>query len=183
MRSLAMVSLVGVSLLMSAGCSRKKPATAVSPPPEVSPPTAQVESPEPDAIAVDPFSGDIESVNRHVRESGLLRDVYYQFDSAELSLEAKQILAADARFVNDHPALEITVEGHCDERGTAEYNLALGEKRAHAARDYLTRLGVASERLRAVTLGEERPVCSQSAESCWSQNRRSQLVVSGRRGS
>jgi peptidoglycan-associated lipoprotein len=183
MRRLALMSLLGVSLLVVAGCSRKKPATAVTPPPEVSPPTARVESPEPEAMPADPLAGDIESVNRHVRATGLLRDVYYDFDSAELSLEAKQVLAGDARFLNDHPAFEITVEGHCDERGTAEYNLALGEKRAHAAREYLTRLGVDPDRLRAVTLGEERPVCSQSDESCWSQNRRSQLVVSGRRGS
>jgi peptidoglycan-associated lipoprotein len=183
MRRLALVSLLGVSLLLIAGCSRKKPATAASPPPEPAPPSARVESPEPHGIAADPLAGDLESVNRHLRATGLLRDVYYEYDSAELSQEAKQILAADARFLTDHPAFEVTVEGHCDERGTADYNLALGEKRAHAAREYLTRLGVAPDRLRAVTRGEESPVCTQPEESCWSQNRRSQLVVSGRRGS
>jgi peptidoglycan-associated lipoprotein len=183
MRKLAVISLLGISLLMFAGCSRKKPATAVSPPlPEAPPPATQIESPESDAIASDPLAGDIESVNRHLRASGLLHDVYYEYDSAELSLEAKQVLAANARFLNEHPVFEVTVEGHCDERGTAEYNLALGERRASAAREYLTRLGVDGGRLRTLTFGEERPACTEPDEGCWSQNRRSQMVVSGRRG-
>ncbi len=183
MRKSVIISLLGISLLISTGCSRKRPATAVSPPPAEAPPRAeQIESPEADGSVSDPLAGDIESVNRHVRESGLLRDVYYEYDSAELSLEARQILAADAQFLNEHPAFEVTIEGHCDERGTAEYNLALGEQRASAAREYLTKLGVDGGRLRSLSFGEERLVCTEPYESCWSRNRRSQLVVSGRRG-
>ena len=74
----------------------------------------------------------------------------------------------------------MTIEGHADERGTNEYNLALGDKRANAVRDYLTSLGVDAGRLRTLSYGEERPVCTESEESCWSQNRRGHMVITGR---
>ena len=74
----------------------------------------------------------------------------------------------------------VTIEGHADERGTNEYNLALGERRANAVSDYLGSLGVAGDRLRTISYGEERPVCTESDESCWSQNRRAHMVITGR---
>lgn len=182
MRRVVVVSLVGLVLVVSAGCARKKPATAASPSDETPYPSAPVEPQESEsALPEDPLAGDIDAVNQYVHASGLLRDVYYRYDSSDLSPESRETLAANARFLNEHRAFEISIEGHCDERGTAEYNLALGERRASAARDYLTRLGVDGSRLDTISFGEERPVCSVSEESCWSKNRRSHPVIVARR--
>ena len=179
---------IGLSLTVLSGCSRKKPATAPAaapvqeaavaapaPPPE--PPAAPEPAPEP----MDPLAGDLASVNEYLRSQGLLGDVYYAYDSADLSEESRQRLAANARFFNEHPAFEALIEGHCDDRGTPEYNLALGERRASSARSYLASLGVDGSRLRTITYGEERPVCTDSEEACWSQNRRAHFLVTGRR--
>ena len=180
--------LVGLSLTLLPGCSRKKPATApaaplqeiaATPAPAPEPPSAPAPAPAPEPA--DPLEGDLASVNEYLRSQGMLGDVYYAYDSADLSAEARQRLAANARFFNDHPVFEGLIEGHCDEQGTPEYNLALGERRANSARNYLTSLGVDGSRLRTITYGEERPVCTESEESCWSQNRRAHFLVTGRR--
>lgn len=181
--------LLGLSLTLLPGCSRKKPTTApaapvqeevvAAPAPTPEPPAAPEPAPEP----ADPLAGDLASVNEYLRSQGLLGDVYYAYDSSDLSPEARQRLADNARFFKDHPAFEALIEGHCDDRGTPEYNLALGERRASSARSYLVSLGVDGSRLRTITYGEERPVCSQSEEACWSQNRRAHFMVSGRRNS
>lgn len=179
--------LIGLSFTLLPGCSRKKPTTApaapiqqeaaASPAPAPGPPSA----PEPVAEPADPLAGDLASVNEYLRSRGMLGDVYYAYDSSDLSEEARQRLAANARFFNEHPVFEALIEGHCDEQGTPEYNLALGERRANSARSYLTSLGVDGSRLRTITYGEERPVCTESSESCWSQNRRAHFLVTGRR--
>jgi peptidoglycan-associated lipoprotein len=178
--------VIGLSLALLPGCSRKKPATApaapvvevaASPAPVPEPPAAPQPAPEP----ADPLAGDLASVNEYLRSQGMLGDVYYTYDSADLSEEARQRLAANARFFNEHPVFEAIIEGHCDERGTPEYNLALGERRASSARSYLASLGVDGSRLRTITYGEERPVCTGNEEACWSQNRRAHFLVTGRR--
>jgi peptidoglycan-associated lipoprotein len=83
--------------------------------------------------------------------------------------------------MKENPGYLFTIEGHCDERGTNEYNLALGQRRATAAKDYVVSLGVAADLLRTISYGEERPFCRQSDESCWQQNRRAHFVVTGKR--
>jgi peptidoglycan-associated lipoprotein len=130
---------------------------------------------------IDPLAGDIASVNDYLRSSGLLSSVYFDFDSAELSSAAREQLAKNARFLQQHPEFVVTVEGHCDERGTEDYNLALGDRRASAAKGYLGTLGV-TDGLSTMSFGEERPECRDSGEGCWSRNRRAQFVVVGRRG-
>jgi peptidoglycan-associated lipoprotein len=179
--------LIGLSLTLLPGCSRKKPTTAPSAPVQEEVVAAPAPAPEPPAAPepappADPLAGDLASVNEYLRSQGLLGDVYYAYDSSDLSEEARQRLAANARFFKDHPAFEALIEGHCDERGTPEYNLALGERRASSARGYLASLGVDGSRLRTITYGEERPVCTENEEACWSQNRRAHFLVSGRRG-
>jgi peptidoglycan-associated lipoprotein len=183
LRLLALV-LVAATLLLVPGCARKRPATAERMPDEAEVPTAPV----PEASnggtlgpVEDPLAGDFDAVNRYVRSQGLLDDVYYAYDSSALSAAARQRLADNARFLTGQPQFEVMIEGHCDERGTPEYNLALGERRASAARDYLVSLGVESSRLRTLSYGEERPTCTESEESCWSRNRRSHFVIVGRR--
>jgi peptidoglycan-associated lipoprotein len=106
-----------------------------------------------------------------------LRDVFFGYDSWTISDEGRQSLVRDAEWIKTHPAAAIKVEGHCDERGTAAYNLVLGEKRAKSVRNYLVELGISANRLSVVSYGKERPFCEEHAESCYQQNRRGHLVV------
>lgn len=108
--------------------------------------------------------------------SSPLKDVYFSFDRYDLSPDARTILRANGEWLKANPAARVEIEGHCDERGTNEYNLALGAKRAQAARDYLVSLGVGPERLSTISYGEEIPVCKEATEACWLQNRRARSV-------
>src|SRR5262245_44180703 len=105
-------------------------------------------------------------------EGGPLADVYFAFDEYSLGDEAKATLAKHAAWLAARPTVKVMVEGHCDERGTTEYNLALGDKRARAARDYLASLGVTEGRMSAISLGKERPKETGHDESAWAKNRR-----------
>lgn len=105
--------------------------------------------------------------------------VYFDVDQAALTPQARAVLDAQAQWLADNPAFTATIEGHADERGTREYNLALGARRAEAVRSYLVSRGVAESRLKTVSYGKERPEALCSAESCWSQNRRAVTVLSG----
>lgn len=109
--------------------------------------------------------------------SGPLKDIGFNFDSADLSETARATLKANAEWLKANPSARVQIEGHCDERGTAEYNMALGAKRAQAAMDYLSTLGVAANRLSTISYGEEIPVCKEQSESCWRQNRRARFVI------
>ena len=110
-------------------------------------------------------------------EGGPLQDVFFSYDSFELSEEARQTLQANTDWLQNNTEVRVEIEGHCDERGTAEYNLALGAKRARAAQDYLITLGVPAERLSVISYGEELPQCTDSNESCWQRNRRGHFSV------
>jgi peptidoglycan-associated lipoprotein len=106
-----------------------------------------------------------------------LRDVFFGYDSWTISDDQRQSLNRDADWMKSNPAAMVKVEGHCDERGTADYNLVLGEKRAKAVRNYLVELGISANRLTVVSYGKERPSCLEHAESCYQQNRRGHPVV------
>ncbi len=108
---------------------------------------------------------------------GPLADVLFGFDTAELSPEAQAQLDGHAQWLKQHPTVHVTIEGHCDERGTVEYNLALGEQRARVARDYLAERGIESVRLNTLSYGKERPIDSSSGEAAWARNRRAHFVV------
>lgn len=108
--------------------------------------------------------------------------VYFSTDSTDLTPEAQQTLANQARWLQQYAQYTITIEGHADERGTREYNIALGARRATTVRDYLSRNGVAAQRVRTVSFGKERPVAVCNDISCWSQNRRAQTVLNNRGG-
>jgi peptidoglycan-associated lipoprotein len=165
------------------GCRPKKPVTvaeaaAATPEPALSAAPETTASPE---VPADPLAGTLDEVNDYVRRNGLLADVYFDFDRAELRPEARQRLLRNAEFLRQHPQFDVTIEGHCDERGTNDYNLALGERRASAAVRELVAHGVAAQALKSVSYGEEKAVCGTSDEACWQQNRRAHFVVSGRR--
>ncbi|MGB8769108.1 MAG: peptidoglycan-associated lipoprotein Pal [Candidatus Korobacteraceae bacterium] len=105
-----------------------------------------------------------------------MKDVFYDYDSYDISRQYQQVLQGDARFLQQHPNMKFIIEGHCDERGSTEYNLALGDNRANAAKQALEQLGIASDRMRTISYGKEKPFCTESNESCWQQNRRAHFV-------
>jgi peptidoglycan-associated lipoprotein len=92
-------------------------------------------------------------------------------------MDARETLDSNAKWLKEHPSVRVEIEGHCDERGTNEYNIGLGAKRAQAARDYLMSAGIAGHRLSTVSYGEEIPVCKEQIESCWQKNRRDRFVI------
>jgi peptidoglycan-associated lipoprotein len=109
--------------------------------------------------------------------SSPLKDVLFEFDRHDLTAEARDTLRSNAEWLKRNASTRIEVEGHCDERGTSEYNLALAAKRAQATRDYLITLGITPDRISTISYGEEIPACIESSESCWRQNRRVRFVV------
>jgi peptidoglycan-associated lipoprotein len=106
-----------------------------------------------------------------------VQDIFFDYDSFSLRPDATQSLATASQFLQQHPNLKFTIEGHCDERGSTEYNLALGDSRAAAVRDQLTRNGVTADRIKTISYGKEKPFCSESNEQCWQQNRRGHFVL------
>ena len=104
-------------------------------------------------------------------------DILFEFDSASLSVEAQEILRSKAEWLRENPRARVMIEGHCDERGTNEYNLALGDRRAFSAKSFLVDLGIADTRLTTISYGEERPLDSRSTEDAWAQNRRAHFVI------
>jgi len=186
---------VVVPLLLTVlyGCPKKKPATkpadlnvettTVAPP--ANPPTTDVQPPREPSTQKDRtedplMSEDMQIVNDELRRRGFAPDVYFAFDESALTDDARAKLSRNADLLKAQARLNLTIEGHCDERGTNEYNLALGERRASAVKGYLGSLGVGAERMRTLSYGSERPVCTEHEESCWSQNRRAHQVITGR---
>lgn len=107
-----------------------------------------------------------------------MKDVFYAYDSYEITSEGQVTIQADARFLQQHPSMTFLIEGHCDERGSIEYNLTLGEYRANAAKNALVQQGVSATRIRTISYGKEKPVCTESTEACWQRNRRAHFVYS-----
>ncbi|MFQ5849259.1 MAG: peptidoglycan-associated lipoprotein Pal [Candidatus Binatia bacterium] len=106
-----------------------------------------------------------------------LKDIYFEFDRYTLRSDARVTLEANAEWLKANPSVRIEIEGHADERGTNEYNLALGARRAQSAKDYLVTLGVSPDRLSTISYGEELPVCREKTEECWQTNRRAHFVM------
>ena len=113
-------------------------------------------------------------------EDGILKDVHFAFDKYDLDSEARAILDRNADWLRQNSRAKIELEGHCDDRGTIEYNLALGAKRAKAVKEYLVGLGIAAERISPISYGEELPLCREETESCWARNRRVHAVILGK---
>lgn len=106
-----------------------------------------------------------------------LQPVYFDFDQSSLRADARAALRSNAQWLKANPKTKVTIEGNCDERGTVEYNQALGQRRALVAKQYLQDLGVSPDRMKLISYGKENPVCHDSLESCWQQNRRAELVA------
>ena len=106
-----------------------------------------------------------------------VKDIFFDYDSYAIRGDAQQQIAADAAFLKQHPNWRFTIEGHCDERGSTEYNLALGDSRANATRDALVQNGVPAGSIKTISYGKEKPFCNESNEACWQQNRRAHFVL------
>jgi peptidoglycan-associated lipoprotein len=172
-RKLGLLMLV-LALTLALGCGKDAPEIVddptTAPPTEVIPEEPVAEEQEP--VDVVPSGPTAEDYARMAPQEYGIEDLFFAFDEYTLSTEAMMLLEASARVMKEHDTLVYVVEGHCDERGTVEYNLALGEKRAIAARDYLVSLGVPATQLRITSYGEERPFSRGSGESAWALNRR-----------
>ena len=157
------------ALCLLAACAHKPPAT--QPPPVEAPPTAESTAPvTTESSSVIP--GSAEDLRVNVGDT-----VHFEYDRYDVREEDRNTLQRQAQWLQKYPQVRVTVEGHCDERGTREYNLALGARRANAVKEYLVSLGVSSGRIQTISYGKERPICTESSEDCNAQNRRSVTVV------
>ncbi|HUK57441.1 MAG TPA: peptidoglycan-associated lipoprotein Pal [Nitrospiria bacterium] len=172
---LALMGGLGTVLLLS-GCPKKVETTkAAAPVQEQAPaPAPEPSNPEP---APPPKVEETPVAKPAEMPSQGLADAYFDFDKYNIRDDARAALENDARWLKENPKVRVKIEGHCDERGTNEYNLALGERRAKAVRQVLTTLGVEAARLSTISYGEERPVCTQHDETCYAKNRRAHFTV------
>jgi len=186
---------VGLAVTVASSCSKPKPVVAPPMPgaeasPAAEPPAGSASditeiTSEPTLTAAGiPETGvtsselpaDLAALN----EAGYLKDVFFDTNKADLTATAREDLALNAAWLKAQPTVTVLIEGHCDERNTAEFNLALGWRRANTAKSYLVSLGVPEDRIGTISYGEERPFATCSAESCWWQNRRAHFVITAR---
>ena len=177
-KTLLVSILFGIGLTMMVGCAKKVETTEVketrtSPPAEEVPPPPP---PPPPPVAEEPKAPEMPPPPPVVKPTVKLEDVFFGFDKADLGPSNQQALEDVSHWLEDNSGSSITVEGHCDERGTVEYNLALGERRATAIKDHLESLGVDAGRIKTISYGKERPFCSDHNEQCWKENRRGHFV-------
>ncbi len=165
-------------LFLAVGCAKKyvtSPDEGVTPGEEAEMEEVMREDVEP---AISPREAeDVESTSIAEKELMEFQDALFDYDRYEIRPDARQALDAVASWLNSHKDAQVLIEGHCDERGTNEYNLALGERRAKAARDYLVSRGISHIRISIVTYGEEKPICLEQDEECWQRNRRAHFVI------
>jgi peptidoglycan-associated lipoprotein len=185
------VVVIGLAILMSTACGGKKPPQARPAPPPPPPPAAAAARPpappapisEPVVVPPEPVredriatSASLDELNRN----SPLRPVFFELDSADVDGAGRTALDENGAVLKKNATWIVTIEGHCDERGTAEYNLALGERRALAARAYLLSLGVSGDRLRTVSYGKEFPFDPGHDDIAWAKNRRAHFVITGK---
>lgn len=182
--ALALLLVIGIS-----ACAKKVPPPAPPPPappaPVVTPPPPPPPQPPPPPPPAPPRQLTEDEIFQQKTLAQLnaempLGDVFFEYDMFVLSAEARAVLQTNVNWMRRWTSTRVSIEGHADSRGTSEYNLALGDRRANAVRDYMVSLGIAGDRLLAVSRGEETPVCSEEAESCWSRNRRGHAVVTAK---
>jgi peptidoglycan-associated lipoprotein len=174
--------LVLFLLILVAGCAKKLPppgetAMPKEPAREAVEPGKKVEKEAVKETVQQKEAKLQESVIAKGEEPSVFKDALFDYDKYDVRDDARPTLDAIASYLKKNGKVAIVIEGHCDERGTNEYNLALGEKRAKSARDYLVSLGIPSSRMSTVTYGEEKPLCAEQNETCWQKNRRAHFVV------
>ena len=173
MRKLLMVLVVLAfacgTILMMSSCAKKQVGTG-----EAAPAAKPGAAPAPAAAAPSTKAVDMAQDARAFEAEG----IYFDFDKSEIKADAKAILEKKAAWLRANPSYKVKIEGNCDERGTNEYNLALGDRRAKAAQKYLNALGISMDRMSTISYGEEKPACKEKTEKCWAQNRRDDFKLS-----
>jgi peptidoglycan-associated lipoprotein len=188
----SMLVLVAAASVLAIACGKKKPPVALPIPPPAAAAAAAPATPRPPAppqpvnepviVPAEPVreetiaSGSLDEINRN----SPLKPVYFELDSSDISSDGRAALNANAAVMKQYATWTVTIEGHCDERGSAEYNLALGERRAVSARAYLVSLGIGADRLRTVSYGKEFPFDPGHDESAYAQNRRAHFVITAK---
>jgi len=187
-RLVSTIALVAAIALTAAACHKKVPPPAPAPPPPAPAAPAPPPPPPPPPPAPPPPAQRSLSEEEIFAQKSLeqlnaerpLSDVFFDLDKADLRDDAKAPLQKDADWLKKWTSTTISVEGHCDSRGSAEYNLALGSRRASAVKEYLSSLGVPSTRITTISKGKEQPFCNEENESCWQQNRRGHFVITAK---
>jgi peptidoglycan-associated lipoprotein len=176
------VATLFAAAFIGTGCSKKPPQAPPQPPPAQEQPKAEeVPPPPPPQEEAKPVTESVLSESlQDLNAKGYLKDAFFDFDKSELRDDARTALASDADWLKQYSSIQVLIEGHCDERGTEEYNLALGDRRANAAKEYLASLGVDGSRMKTVSYGKDRPFCTEHTEDCWQQNRRAHLVITAK---
>ncbi len=182
-RLLVLFALVA---FVSAGCAKKETVK-----PEAEKPAEKKEAVQkaPEKVTEQKLPSGKESVQSLEKETagmeekeGLFKDINFEFDKYDVSGSYRAELKSIAEWMAKNSGAKLSIEGHCDDRGTNEYNLALGDRRAKAVKDYLISLGVPAARLQTISYGEEKPLCTEQTEECWAKNRRAHFVVLGKAG-
>jgi len=182
--------VVAVLLTLTIGaCAKKQPPVARPLPPPANTATGGTAPPAPpqpvnepvlvppEPVADDAIAGKtLDDLNR----DSPLKPLFFELDSADVSADGQRVLQENASIMKRYPAWQITIEGHCDERGTAEYNLALGERRALAAKNYLVSLGIPADKVKTVSYGKEFPFDPGHEDAAWSKNRRAHFVITAK---
>jgi peptidoglycan-associated lipoprotein len=188
-RLLSTFALVSAVAIAAAGCHKKTAAAVPAPPPTpppaapATPPPPPPPPPAPPAPTPPALTEDEVFARKSLEQLNAERpldDVYFDLDQSSIRDDAKPRLQKDADWLKRWTTTQITVEGHCDSRGSAEYNLGLGSRRATAVKEYLTSLGVPAGRMTVVSKGKESPVCADETEGCWQQNRRGHFVITAK---
>jgi peptidoglycan-associated lipoprotein len=172
-------------MLIAGGMACRKPAMAPTPEPAKAAPApapANTTAQQPDVSQQRKVDEAAEAKRRaeaayQQAATAALKDIHFNYDQSDIMDNDKPVLAAIAAFMTQYPQANVFIDGNCDERGTVEYNLALGERRAHAAMAYLTGLGVPATRLSMISYGKEKPVCTEPVEPCWFRNRRAHFTL------
>jgi peptidoglycan-associated lipoprotein len=183
------LALIVTLIVTVSACSKKVPPPAPAPPPPPAVPAAPPAPPPPPAPAPAPPSTpralteeevfSRKSVDQLNAEKPLT-DAYFDYDKSDLREDGRASLQKDSQYLKKWSSIVVSVEGHCDSRGSAEYNLALGSRRATAVKDYLVSLGVAANRITVVSKGKEQPFCGEETEACWQQNRRGHFIITAK---
>jgi peptidoglycan-associated lipoprotein len=187
-RTVGITSVCLILALGAAACAKKAPAPAPPPPappaaPAAPPAPPPPPPPPPAAAAPRPLSEEEVFARKSLADLNSekpLGDVFFDLDAATLKDQSKAALSVNSTWLKKWTSTKISIEGHCDERGSAEYNLGLGERRANAVKDYLASLGIGADRVTVVSKGKEAPFCSESNEACWAQNRRGHFVITAK---
>jgi peptidoglycan-associated lipoprotein len=180
-QSLKAIATAFILTLALTGCHHAV-TTAKAPPPPPEQPAAPAAVPaEQPATAPAPVVAKKPELTDEQLFAQNVKDIFFNYDNADVRGDEQQIVSTDAAFLAGHPALKVTIEGHCDERGSDEYNLTLGESRADKVRNGLVREGISADRIKVMSLGKERPFCSTAEnDACWQQNRRAHFVLQPR---